>query len=271
MASCKMPFNPDKADLYHQKAKEAGKKAGCGWVENFYSTFEESAGNFRVKEEYFPRVEYIRKAGVAMLQWYELKRDNILPEKSSKHDEDFWKRLFMEIDTGSTGFLKKRTEEQGDCLCHQARFSSYALACWYYKNAMQKELIDQGNDIIKAANKLSANKEDEYSMSLYDTSLFINGYVNLIGGGRFVDVLPNNSRSLGWNKVWLSANRGCMPALHFLADLFDSDMGKEVRASGANFYDIDEEKVRYELLHLLELSYAKNDSGAMRRIQVLKP
>ena len=51
LASCKMPFAPDKADICHSKAKEAGKKAGCKWLDNFYGTFDEAAGNFRMKED----------------------------------------------------------------------------------------------------------------------------------------------------------------------------------------------------------------------------
>ena len=102
LASCKMPFDPGRADLYHQKSKEAGRKAGCDWVESFYSTFEESAGNFRTEEDYFPRVEYIRKTGAAMLQWHKVGKNNILPEKSSKDDVDFWYPLFMGIDTYRT-------------------------------------------------------------------------------------------------------------------------------------------------------------------------
>lgn len=48
-------------------------------------------------------------------------------------------------------------------------------------------------------------------------------------------------------------------------------MGKEIRAAGADFYSMDEEKVLQQLLQLLELSYGRNDAGAMRRIQELKP
>jgi len=128
LASCKMPFDPGRADLYHQKAKEAGRKAGCDWVESFYSTFEESAGNFRTEEDYFPRVEYIRKTGAAMLQWHKVGKNNILPEKSSKDDVDFWYPLFMGIDTGSSGLFKKPTEEQSDCMIQESCMRPPAFA-----------------------------------------------------------------------------------------------------------------------------------------------
>lgn len=271
LASCKMPFDPGRADLYHQKAKEAGRKAGCGWIESFYATFEESAGNFRTEEDYFPRVEYIRKTGAAMLQWHEVGKNNILPEKSSKDDVDFWYPLFMGIDTGSSGLFKKPTEEQSDCMIQESCFSDYATACLCYRSAMQNDLIKRGDSIIEDAKKLASEKTDMYYMSTKDTSAFVLGYVNLIGGGPFVDVLPDSSRRTGWKWIWLSAHSGCMSALHFLADLFNSDMGKEIRAAGADFYSMDEEKVLPQLLQLLELSYGRNDAGAMRRIQELKP
>ena len=161
LASCKMPFAPDKADICHSKAKEAGKKAGCKWLDNFYGTFDEAAGNFRMKEDYYPRVEYIRKAGVAMLQWYRLDQNHIFPEKGSKDDVDFWYPLFMGIDTGSSGFFKKSTDEQNECLLHESCFSSYVTACLSYRSSMRDDVVKMGNSIIDDANELSKKHEAE--------------------------------------------------------------------------------------------------------------
>ena len=274
LASCKMPFAPDKADICHSKAKEAGKKAGCKWLDNFYGTFDEAAGNFRMKEDYYPRVEYIRKAGVAMLQWNRLEQNHIFPEKGSKDDVDFWYPLFMGIDTGSSGFFKKSTDEQNECLLHESCFSSYVTACLSYRSSMRDDVVKMGNSIIDDANELSKKHEaeaDAFYSRTRDTAAFVNGYAHLIGGGPFVDVLPDLSRKKGWNLIWMSADKGCMSALHFLADLFNSDCRQEVCDSHAYFYrsSSDPQAVAHQLIDLLELSAKKGDPGALHRAKAL--
>lgn len=274
LASCKMPFDPDKADIYHKKAKEAGKKAGCKWLDNFYGTFDEAASNFRMEKEYYPRVEYIRKTGAAMLLWYRLDQNYIFPEKGGKDDVDFWYPLNMGIDTGPSGFFKKSTDEQDQCLYHSSCFSSYVTACLSYRSAMRDDIVKQANSIIEHANKLVENKNpgmDEKYSSDYDTSAFVNGYMHLIGGGPFVDVFPRISRKNGWNLTWMSAHKGCMSALHFLADMFDSDCRQEICDSYAYVYrgSSDPKSVAHQLIAMLELSAKKGDPDALRRAKAL--
>lgn len=270
-----MPFDPDKADIYHRKAKEAGRKAGCEWIDNFYGTFDEAAGNFRMKEDYYPRVEYIRKTGAAMLQWYRLDQNYIFPEKGGKDDVDFWYPLFMGIDTGSSGFFKKPSDEQKKCLLHTSCFSSYITACLCYRSSIRDDIVKMGNSIIEDANELGRTHSaevDEYYSCTYDTNAFVNGYMHLIGGGPFVDVLPNISRKMGWNLIWNSAYKGCMSALHFLADLFDSDCCREICDSYADYFGgstSDRQTVAHELIELLELSAKKGDPGALHRAKAL--
>lgn len=104
-----------------------------------------------------------------------------------------------------------------------------------------------------------------------DTAAFVNGYAHLIGGGPFVDVLPDLSRKKGWNLIWMSADKGCMSALHFLADLFNSDCRQEVCDSHAYFYrsSSDPQAVAHQLIDLLELSAKKGDPGALHRAKAL--
>lgn len=86
-----------------------------------------------------------------------------------------------------------------------------------------------------------------------------------------MDVLTDLSRKKGWNLIWMSADKGCMSALHFLADLFNSDCRQEVCDSHAYFYrsSSDPQAVAHQLIDLLELSAKKGDPGALHRAKAL--
>ena len=276
LASNKMPFDPEKADGYHKLAKEAGKRDQSEWLECFYEAFEKEAGNFRMEGEYFPRVQYIRKAGVAMLLNYDSDKNDVVINVRSKNDWIFWHILFSGIDTGPTGLFKKASDEQFQCWRHASPFRKY-LTAYSGLNMDEKTRVNDANEMINGWKEFANTNKAEITPDTKDMYGYVFGYSLMIGGGPYqilngASGFHKNLRVDGWIKLWRTASLGCMPALHMLADFFDSEFSEEIYYAYSQVYSSgrqEREEIFPQLMALLEMSAEKGDQEARRLIDTL--
>lgn len=275
LAVGKIPFDADKAARYHQLTKQAGKAAQCEWLDTFYYFYNEYAGNFRITEEYFPRAMNIRKAAVAMMHNFSPDENHIITDAIFKGDLKFWDTIFSGINGG--GFFQCTPEESQ---CVTQKFSILPLiSAWKNHNGDHDSRIRDVNDMTKPWFKLSRKAPKEITIDDQDLRGFLFGCSLVLGGGAY-DVLDGepgwyqNLRIDGWMNLWAAANRGCAPALHFLAMMFnDEDFCSEICYAYSKHYKnagSSWEESANELLSLLESAGENGDFDALGYVQNLE-
>ena len=274
VACAKIPFDPEKGAGYHKLAKEAGKKAGSKWVDNFYGFYEVSAGNFRLKEDYYPMTKNVRRMGVAMLFNYREDEKQIVTDVPLKKDCDFWRELFSCAGNGvptKGGLFSSLPADVVETNCHKEPFTTYINDSVYNKNLEQKDQIKSAEKVYKKYTALTKVSADDITTETEDMYGYTLGYALITGGGPYE--VMNGMRGFyqdiridGWIMMWKVAHRGNMAALHMLSMFFnDEDMSDLIdfafSKSYSNVADAHGEAYQ-ELVLLLEKAAENGDADA---------
>lgn len=267
-------FDPEKAAGYHAKAKKAAEAAGDDFLEKFYETYAESAINFRLSEEehYFPRTLKVRQAGAAMMHYFDLNENCIIKDRFLEDDRGFWVAVFSNVDTGG---VFKTSDEQWQVFKHKEPFTNYLYHC-SDRNGSDETRVKNTNAMIKECNKLNKVGKDGVTLETPEEYYYVLGYALLVGGDPYLfngSGWHQNSRIDGWNYLWRSANLGFAPALHFMAQLFDSEeFSQEIAYAFGLLYgeeNSDRRTIVRQVLALLEEAAVRGDEEAVRLIDLI--
>lgn len=261
-----VPFDPVKAADYHYETQETARKTNNQWVPFFYEYYNESAINFKCKEDYFPRTLNVRKVGVAMMLSVYVRDDGVLTDHGKKNDLSFWKTIFNKIDIGS---LFKTSDEQWQVMNHKEPFTQWIYDMESYQgNADEKMMIDYTNRLLKQTDKLFKKKNDEVDLKFVDTWLFTFGVSCFFGGKPYKcdgEGWYTNPRINAWRYLWHASYYGCAPAIHLIGTYWDDETfhNEIVFAATTVVRNLTTEKEALrELYLLLEKSALKEDKCA---------
>ena len=274
VACAKIPFDPEKGAAYHKLAKEAGKKAGSDWLGVFYECYEESAGNFRLKEDYYPLTKNVRRLGAAMLFNYSEGERHVVTDVALKKDDAFWKELLIHAGEGiptKGGLFSSLPADVVEANHHAEPFIRY-LNDYVNKNLEEKDQLKAADKVYKQYNAFVKTGRDEVTTQTEDMYGYMLGYSLMIGGGPY-QILNGRQgfyqdiRINGWITLWKSAYRGNMPALHLLAQLFHTECAELIDFAFSKSYSNvgnAHEEAYYELVLMLEAAAKNRDEDADR-------
>ncbi len=279
VACGKIPFDPEKGAGYHKLAKEAGQKAGNDWLKVFYECYEEAAGNFRLKEDYYPLTKNVRRLGAAMLFNYSQEEKHVVTDVALKKDDSFWRELLFHAGDGvprKGGLFSSLPADVLEAGRHGEPFLAY-LNDFSNLKLEENEQIKAVDKIYKHYNALAKTGKNEITTETEDMYGYMLGYALITGGGPY-QILNGRQgfyqdiRINGWIIIWKSAYRGNMSALHLLAQFFNSEVTELIdfafSKSYSNVKDAHEEAY-YELVIMLEEAAKNKDEDADRLLAEL--
>lgn len=265
-----VPFNPEKAAECHYQAKQAGKRDGYGWVDTFYSYYDECALNFRLEEDYFPRALNVRRLGAAIVNTFSPDEDHIGAHGFHHDDMGFWNYLLLDIDTGG---VFKSTPEQKQVYFQLEPFRTYLDDYKYFKGAPDENgIIKRTNQLIKRCQRLNQIQGREMTIDQVDGWYLVQATALLRGGDPYLyggEGWHQNSRIDGWRYFWNGSFRGSTSCLHVLGMFFDDeDFAEEIIYAGTLVISgvNTAVEVRRNFLALLELAADRGDDEAIRII-----